>query len=129
MREILFKARAAEDREWVCGGLFIANDETVYIVQGRVANGEVFNFCIIRVDPETVCQFIGLTDKNGEMVFEDDLVMLRTGRVCKVVRKTNRGYCGFDLEAVAEIDNPAPKFAVFMDCEVIGNIHDKEGQA
>lgn len=129
MREILFKARATEDRAWVSGGLFIDKDETVYIVQGHVAKGEVFNFCIIRVDPETVCQFIGLPDKNGEMVFEDDLVMLRTGRVCKVVRKASMGYCGFDLEAVSEIDNPAPKFAVFMDCEVIGNIHDKEGRA
>lgn len=128
MREILFKSKRLDNGEWVQGCLI------KHEFDGRVYIGYVFEDMqdgfvdtdLVQVDPETVCQYIGIVDKNGKMVFGGDIVRLRTGRDCKVVYKYNSEYCGFDLEPIAGFEYPAPKFSAYMDLEVIGNIHDKE---
>lgn len=65
MREILFKAKRLSDGEWV---------EGYYI--GPVGVLDVHEICDIQdiagarveVDPFTVCQYAGLTDKNGTKI-------------------------------------------------------------
>ena len=115
-REILFKAKRTDNGEWVEGYLW--SKRTI----GYTSH--VGNTDEIVIDPETVCQYTELADKNGKKIFEGDLVKLRTGRVCKVAFRNTPEFCGFDLLPFSETEKPAPKFSVYDGLEVIGNIHD-----
>lgn len=72
MREILFRAKTKDDGKWIEGF-----PVRIYDYGGLVWDMHPFNtnFEITQsVDPKTICQFTGLTDKNGKKIFESDIV-------------------------------------------------------
>lgn len=74
MREILFKAKRIDNGEWVEGYY-----QKKYDFLGKRhlilhANGCVRWECV-EIDPETLCQFTGLCDKNGKRIWENDILM------------------------------------------------------
>ena len=91
MRKILFRGKRADNGEWVYGHPFAF--QAVLDVEGiETWDGEKH-----RIDPSTVGQYIGLDDKNGNMIFEGDLIVMATDRTHEV----KFAYGSFFMEGTA----------------------------
>lgn len=67
MREILFKAKRIDNGEWVEGLL------VMMFWQHHIQMLEDENIAY-SIDPKTICQYTGLTDKNGKRIWENDIL-------------------------------------------------------
>ena len=114
MREILFRGKNKQDNRWLQGDF-----HSGFISGGAYING-------YEVDPSTVGQYIGLTDKAGKRIFEGDIIRWKDwndeyrerdvrydvewGRFCVWLSGAESSDVNKHLSA---------------DIEVIGNIYDK----
>ena len=132
MREILFRAKLADEDTWVEGSLVVWKGDTM-IYTDRGFPHFMGNFL---VEPETVGQFTGLTDKNGKKIFEGDIVKYPDTYLSwlgDVDVKGNVGAVEWDKATMCfyfsnRIAVEMEEFFVLNGCmtevEVIGNIHD-----
>ena len=79
IENIKFKAKRLDGKGWVFGYFYEENGNT-YIIENRQKESMLIRNITYQVDPSTVCQLTGLKDKNGEEVWEHDLLKFITER-------------------------------------------------
>lgn len=139
MREILFRGKRVDNGEWVIGYLVrgeyylyetemttIFSTDTIFYPYTETSGYD-------RVITDTVGQFTGVYDKNGNKIFEGDIVKIagdsnnddwkNVNYIAQIVF-LDGGFCAID----ETIDNYSFRRYSLSRCEfdleVIGNIHD-----
>lgn len=129
MREILFRGKRRDTGEWVVGYLLNHVDGSVPIIISRPKMDDSFEleFEYDHVDPKTVCQFTGLTDKNGVKIWENDILWVTDDEGNAGLVDTGLGEIDF-LEGLWYISGSVQNSLYDIDkcfqIEVIGNIFD-----
>lgn len=119
----LFKAKRVDDGEWVPGCIVrygFTNQEKWYIVPAYASN--LYSFLI---DKNTICQCTGLKDKNGNLIWENDIVNCLAEECCGYIG-WNEDEAGFYFNVLLEDGTYEEEHIYdYVDCmDVIGNVFD-----
>ncbi len=124
----LFKAKRVDNGEWVLGVLFDGENHCIIGQKTEISPYQT-NECEIvgyEVDRNTICQCTGLRDKNGKLIWENDIVRDEYGNFYKAFWQNN--YYQFSFCAKTGVFPIGAKWNLWsfesFEIEVIGNIFD-----
>ena len=125
MREILFRGKTKK-RKWIEGDLYQSRLKSIFMISYYTEHG---NRMTEVVNPETISEFTGLTDKNGKKIFEGDIISTDIKRPYLIVEFRDGCFmfnCNDGGEDYYDIMLPICKEAhtKYEYGEIIGNIHD-----
>ncbi len=123
----LYRAKRTDNGEWVEGHLITdEHDEKkcfIGYVFGTNDDGTPHDYDVVEVDQSTICQCIGLKDKHGKLIFENDIVKHDFGEyqigVQLAIVKYDSKYACYQIKPIFDW-----MYCDKSDCEVIGNIFD-----
>lgn len=121
---IKFKAKRLDNGEWIEGEISHF-ENTIWIVP---IDHKPFHSGCAEVDPDTICMFTGLRDRDGKEIWEGDIVRDNYDLLCidnlyEVVYIEEEGT--FAFKSLDKVDNYEP-FVNLFEVYVVGNKFDKE---
>ncbi len=123
MREIIFKGKRTDNGEWVYG--YYLQERACDDVQHIIVTDDGVYFLI---NPKTLCQYTGVTDKDGKKIFERDIIKyfpVRDDLEEKGVIQWDKIRAGFIIKLLDGAEDGFCKVTSTLHrCEVIGNVHD-----
>lgn len=119
----LSRGKRTDNGEWVIGGLVrygFTGREKYYIVPSYASD-----LYALEIDPSTICRCTGLQDKNGNLIWENDIVKDKNGNLYKAFWQDN--YYQFSWICIKSNSLPVgAKWDFYsiksFEIEVIGNV-------
>ena len=137
MRDILFRGKSTETNQWCYGGFHIWKKRQICVLGDDKLKDDEISYVItvnsfadwnmprtmqaVEVIADTVGQYTGLTDRNGNKIFEGDIVNILTeNEEIGVIVYEDGGFFAhadkFSIDIIYKING--------TDVEVIGNKYD-----